>query len=797
MASEFRVFLPILDADFTSSEKKLKNYLATDKLVQDNIFSILPGAWQSVSWEDRTDEYINAKSSIVGVKIRGGKKKVEIKVNASNNKQQHHGLNDERCNYLVEKWRKYKVPVKNKPSCMGDLSGYQREFREIFEQVGCHETTWDRLLASPGTLMPVRKRRKNIAHEKVHLEICLLDSIGDSGFPWLSIAVESLEAADVTEFITQCGNLSRPSIWDSILVLLDYIRVEGSQWVPMPIISGYPMLLQYIDGLSPISDRPTKRPVYEEAMNRLLFYESLLRTKVEPAPARSPYQRCWRRQTPYTFQVLSWNIQAANSRGSALSSKSFAACEVILNEIHNGIGSDTPPQLISLQEMQVCKNQIHHMCFRNCQPNKISGSDDFCLYDHASRMHSALHSYGYEGSFHKKMQRSVGLFWKADIFRRCDTFYANFESASSVNRGAVLALLEHKQSHQKVLAIAVHLSAVDGHNNRVMKDELKQLFLKVDEIFKQYGTFSLIIAGDLNSMVAQSVRSTSATSYDWLTKTIGLRSAYQTVCGREPMFTSVNPHCVDYIFYSPGALLRPVAVFDCIASEGLDSVEAATKRLSCNPWPSDHIPIVAEFELIPAAADPSLSKPEELEDDKMDTDENIDEQSFSFFAVGDFGEPNQMVKRVAQSMAQKAAGNSLKFILALGDNIYDDGCMSVDDPQFNTKWVDIFITPYPTLHVPWKISLGNHDYYGSPASQIEYTHHPSNPKKLWQCPSNIFQFRVNGSGEEVSGDEKALVEFFCMDTNGYGTYNHVPLVYFIAICVCCKIDRSGMSVMIE
>eukprot|EP01035_Chromulina_nebulosa_P024806 gene24806-32302_t len=292
MAFEFRIFLPILDANFTRKQN-LKNYLATDKFVQDNVFSILPGAWQSVSWEDRTDEYINAKSSIVGVKIRGGKKKVEIKLNFSNNKLRK----DDRCNYLVEKWIKYKIHVKNKPLCMGDLTGYQSEFRDILKHAGCGESMLDSVFASSGTLMPVRKRRKNISHEKVHLEVCIIDPIGDSKLSWLSIAVESLEVADVTEFIA-----SSPSIWDSVLVLFDYIRAEGNPWVPMPIISGYPMLLQYIDGLTPDLDRPSKRPVYEDAMNRLLFFESLLRTKVEPAPVRSPYKRCWRRSTPYTFQ---------------------------------------------------------------------------------------------------------------------------------------------------------------------------------------------------------------------------------------------------------------------------------------------------------------------------------------------------------------------------------------------------------------------------------------------------------------------------------------------------------------
>ena len=799
MSFEFRIFLPILDANFTR-EQNLTNYLATDKFAPDNI---LPGSWQYASWEDRTDEYLNAQSSLIGVKSRGGKKKVEIKINSSDNNK----LNDERNNFLVEKWKKYKLSVRKKPSCAGDLIGYHSEFREILELEGCHESTWDKLLSSSGTLMSVRKRRKNIAHDSVILEICTIESIGNSGIDWLSVAIEGPVASDITEFITgSYKNSSGPSIWGSVLVLLDYIRKEGSEWVPMPIISGYPMLLQYIDGLVPGSNRLDQRQVDDDAMNRLLFFESLLSVKDETTPRKNPYQRCWRRssggdkKSPHTFQVLSWNMQAANLRGNALPSKSFAACETILNDIKNGIGSDTPPHLISLQEMQLCKNQINNMCQRYCKATKDSESNEFCQYDHASRVLSTLHSCGYEGSFHKKLKWSVGLFWKADTFLLCKNFFVNFKTGSKFGTGAVLALLEHKMSRQKVLAIALQLSPVDSSGSRVVMEELTQLFLKIDEIFKQYGTFPLVLAGDFNSVVARSEKCPSAKAYDWLTTTIGLSSAYQTVCGHEPMFTSVDPAfpcCIDYIFYSSSPLLHPVAVFDCIPSNELDSVESVIRRLPSHPWPSDHIPIVAEFELIPAAEDATQSKQSKI---REPSGCGMEEQTFSFFAIGDFGEPNQMVKKVAQSMAQLAARSPLKFILSLGDNIYDDGCESVDDPQFNTKWVDIFITPYRALHVPWKICLGNHDYYGSPASQIDYTYHPSNPKKLWQCPSNVYQFRVNGCGEEVSAEEEALVEFFCMDTNGYFIFTHAMIsnIYNVNSSMAyTSTGRNGMSAPIE
>jgi len=97
--------------------------------------------------------------------------------------------------------------------------------------------------------------------------------------------------------------------------------------------------------------------------------------------------------------------------------------------------------------------------------------------------------------------------------------------------------------------------------------------------------------------------------------------------------------------------------------------------------------------------------------------------------------------------------------------MYEDGCMSVNDPQFNTKWFQVFIRPFLSLQVPWKVCLGNHDYYGNPQSQIDYTKHPANYRGLWQCPSNNYNFKVNDLGQEDAGCANPLVEFFCIDTN--------------------------------
>ena len=46
------------------------------------------------------------------------------------------------------------------------------------------------------------------------------------------------------------------------------------------------------------------------------------------------------------------------------------------------------------------------------------------------------------------------------------------------------------------------------------------------------------------------------------------------------------------------------------------------------------------------------------------------------------------------------------FVVLLGDNFYEDGVASVDDPQWQTKFED----PYANIDLPFYAVLGNHDH---------------------------------------------------------------------------------------
>ena len=78
----------------------------------------------------------------------------------------------------------------------------------------------------------------------------------------------------------------------------------------------------------------------------------------------------------------------------------------------------------------------------------------------------------------------------------------------------------------------------------------------------------------------------------------GLHSTYRTVLGKEPPLTSVKPefrHPIDYIFTSKG--LKANGVLDITVGGSNEDVAAAGEE----PWPSDHLALLAEVEL-PAAA---------------------------------------------------------------------------------------------------------------------------------------------------------------------------------------------------
>jgi acid phosphatase len=122
-----------------------------------------------------------------------------------------------------------------------------------------------------------------------------------------------------------------------------------------------------------------------------------------------------------------------------------------------------------------------------------------------------------------------------------------------------------------------------------------------------------------------------------------------------------------------------------------------------------------------------------------------------FIVIGDMGTGGAGQEKVAALMADRARLDGLDFWITTGDNFYEEGVTSVDDPQWKSKFEEIYDDP--ALKVPVYPCLGNHDYYGNEAAQIEYAARNSQ----WKLPARYHTFtRPLGDNAEV--------QFFVIDT---------------------------------
>jgi tartrate-resistant acid phosphatase type 5 len=126
--------------------------------------------------------------------------------------------------------------------------------------------------------------------------------------------------------------------------------------------------------------------------------------------------------------------------------------------------------------------------------------------------------------------------------------------------------------------------------------------------------------------------------------------------------------------------------------------------------------------------------------------------ALNFLVFGDWGVNGDVGQRqVAAQMAKSAAEIKPTFMMAVGDNFYQTGVTSVDDPQWKTSFENIYNAP--SLQIPCYAIFGNHDYCGNCDAQIEYgKSHP-----LWIMPSRYYtkSHRI---------DDKTTVDFFFIDT---------------------------------
>jgi tartrate-resistant acid phosphatase type 5 len=141
-----------------------------------------------------------------------------------------------------------------------------------------------------------------------------------------------------------------------------------------------------------------------------------------------------------------------------------------------------------------------------------------------------------------------------------------------------------------------------------------------------------------------------------------------------------------------------------------------------------------------------------------------------FILVGDWGRKGHDAQRaVAVQMGKTAAAMDSRFIVSIGDNFYENGVASVDDPQWESSFEQIYTAT--SLQRPWKVILGNHDYRGNVQAQLDY----SGKSQRWQMPARYYQ-------ETQILPDGAKADFFYVDTSP-----------FIRQYIGSKVDISGQD----
>lgn len=112
-------------------------------------------------------------------------------------------------------------------------------------------------------------------------------------------------------------------------------------------------------------------------------------------------------------------------------------------------------------------------------------------------------------------------------------------------------------------------------------------------------------------------------------------------------------------------------------------------------------------------------------------------EAVDLLITGDIGTGNENQRAVAAVMEGLCARVRPHAVLLLGDNFYDDGVTSVDDPQWEAKFERMYDGPC-LARTRFFAVLGNHDYHGNVEAQIAYT---ARRADRWTLPARFYSVR--------------------------------------------------------
>lgn len=130
--------------------------------------------------------------------------------------------------------------------------------------------------------------------------------------------------------------------------------------------------------------------------------------------------------------------------------------------------------------------------------------------------------------------------------------------------------------------------------------------------------------------------------------------------------------------------------------------------------------------------------------------------ALNFLVIGDWGRGGDFLqKETAATLNNVAKKIDPSFFVSTGDNFYENGVASVDDPQWWQSFENVYTGG--ALFKEWFAVLGNHDYKGNTLAQIEY----SKKSRRWKMPNYYYSF------ERTIPSTNTKILFIFLDTNQF------------------------------
>ncbi len=126
--------------------------------------------------------------------------------------------------------------------------------------------------------------------------------------------------------------------------------------------------------------------------------------------------------------------------------------------------------------------------------------------------------------------------------------------------------------------------------------------------------------------------------------------------------------------------------------------------------------------------------------------------ALNFLVMGDWGRQGERDQvEVAEQMGKTAQDVAARFVVAAGDNFYENGVASVQDSHWKKSFEDVYTAP--SLQVTWYAILGNHDYHINPQAQVDY----GKTSTRWRMPARYYM-------KSYQIDKQTTADFFFLDT---------------------------------